>query len=224
LPSSRKRRKKSLARLYNNASNVIDGGVLTCHPTGSSPTEPTERKEPEINNSSCSLGGLQSNHSSSHGMNNNSSSASATTGGGTKRRKMADLKAFVETRLLSRSHDKMLEKIDFKNSSTTTTTAAAAAHHNRTQQLLSAPETVRYPSFSLFFRLPLDPFVSSRNHPKKKKKENKFSSFFFLLLALVRSARGGKVSTQRQEDPPRQGAARHTAATVVGFGQLEGRQ
>ncbi|XP_046453317.1 protein unc-80 homolog isoform X4 [Daphnia pulex] len=110
---------------------------------GSSPTEPTERKEPEINNSSCSLGGLQSNHnSSSHGMNNNSSSASATTGGTTKRRKMADLKAFVETRLLSRSHDKMLEKIDFKNSSTTTTTtAAAAAHHNRTQQLLSAPET-----------------------------------------------------------------------------------
>jgi hypothetical protein len=212
-----------LARLYNNASNVIDGGVLTCHPTGSSPTEPTERKEPEINNSSCSLGGLQSNHSSSHGMNNNSSSASATTGGGTKRRKMADLKAFVETRLLSRSHDKMLEKIDFKNSSTTTTTtAAAAAHHNRTQQLLSAPETVRYPSFSLFFRLPLDPFVSSRNHPKKKKKENKFSSFFFLLLALVRSARGGKVSTQRQEDPRKREC--HTTATAVGFGQLEGRQ
>ncbi|EFX80552.1 hypothetical protein DAPPUDRAFT_318531 [Daphnia pulex] len=71
------------------------------------------------------------------------SSAGATTGGTTKRRKMADLKAFVETRLLSRSHDKMLEKIDFKNSSTTTTTtvAAAAAHPNRTQQLLSAPET-----------------------------------------------------------------------------------
>jgi hypothetical protein len=109
---------------------------------GSSPTEQTERKEQEItaNSSSCCSIGGQSNHSGM--MMNNSSSANTTTVG-TKRRKMADLKAFVETRLLSRSHDKMLEKIDFKNSST--------AHNNRTQQLLSAPETVRYPFFFLFF-------------------------------------------------------------------------
>ena len=39
-------------------------------------------------------------------------SPGAGTASGTKRRKMADLRAFVETRLLSRS-DKMLEKIDF---------------------------------------------------------------------------------------------------------------
>ncbi|XP_045030143.1 protein unc-80 homolog isoform X4 [Daphnia magna] len=82
--------------------------------SGSSPPEQTERKEQEINSG-------QGNHMANTGT------------GGTKRRKMADLKAFVETRLLSRSHDKMLEKIDFKNSST--------AHNNRRQQLLSAPET-----------------------------------------------------------------------------------
>jgi hypothetical protein len=43
---------------------------------------------------------------------------------------MADLRAFVETRLLSRS-DKMLEKIDFKNVVQKT--------------LLAAPDTVRLP-------------------------------------------------------------------------------
>ena len=58
---------------------------------------------------------------------------------GTKRRKMADLRAFVETRLLSRS-DKMLEKIDFKNS---------AAQNNRT--LLAAPDTVFISDFPLLF-------------------------------------------------------------------------
>lgn len=120
--------------------------------TGSSPTEQMERKEQEINSG-------QSNH-----MANNST-------GGTKRRKMADLKAFVETRLLSRSHDKMLEKIDFKNSST--------AHNNRTQQqLLSAPETVRYLLAPLSFPL-LIPFVLSRNHTLKK---FIFSLYFFCSL------------------------------------------
>lgn len=53
-----------------------------------------------------------------------------TNTSGTKRRKMADLRAFVETRLLSRS-DKMLEKIDLKNT----------ANNNRC--LLAAPDTVR---------------------------------------------------------------------------------
>lgn len=62
------------------------------------------------------------------------SSSSAGGTSGTKRRKMADLKAFVETRLLSRS-DKTLEKIDF---------VGKAA-----RSLLSAPETVSPPVYSI---------------------------------------------------------------------------
>lgn len=78
--------------------------------------------------SRCFVTGF-SGSSTTHANGDRKEESSGTNTSGTKRRKMADLRAFVETRLLSRS-DKMLEKIDFKH----------AAQNNRT--LLSAPDTV----------------------------------------------------------------------------------
>lgn len=73
--------------------------------------------------------------------------AASSSSSGTKRRKMADLRAFVETRLLSRS-DKTLEKIDKVDAA-----KAAAASGADCRSLLAAPATVRPSNRSLVFFL-----------------------------------------------------------------------
>ena len=61
---------------------------------------------------------------------------SGSGGTGTKRRKMADLRAFVETRILSRSDHRMLDKTD-NNKSNVTVRAASPP-----KTLLTTPEIV----------------------------------------------------------------------------------
>lgn len=79
------------------------------------------------------LGASSSSPTGSERKEENSGSNTA----GSKRRKMADLRAFVETKLLSRS-DKMLEKIDLKT----------VAHNTA---LLTAPDIVGiHPSLVIF--------------------------------------------------------------------------